>query len=141
MPSSASSFSSSLSEQKQPPEYSVRKGVLRNFTKFEGKHLCQSLFFNKVSGLRSATLLKKKLWHRCFPVNFANSEWSLFAFKLNCNVFCKRFLLEVTLLRQSFNKFVLVTLSRLIYEPIFFKINFDNFRNGVYHKRDSLNFI
>ena len=26
------------------------KGVLRNFTKFKGKHLCQSLFFNKVAG-------------------------------------------------------------------------------------------
>ena len=26
----------------------VRIGVLRNFTKFTGKHLCQSLFFNKV---------------------------------------------------------------------------------------------
>ena len=25
----------------------MRKGVLRNFTKFTGKHLCQSLFFNK----------------------------------------------------------------------------------------------
>ena len=49
---------------------SVKKGVLRNFTKFTGKHLCQSLFFNKVAGLRPATLLKKRLWHRCFPVNF-----------------------------------------------------------------------
>ena len=39
---------------------SLRKGVLKNFTKFTGKHLCQSLFFNKVAGLR----------HRCFPVNF-----------------------------------------------------------------------
>ena len=27
---------------------SVKKGVLRNFTKFTGKHLCQSVFFNKV---------------------------------------------------------------------------------------------
>ena len=45
---------------------SMKKGVLRNFTKFTGKHLCRSLFFNKV-----ATLLKKRLWHRCFPVNFA----------------------------------------------------------------------
>ena len=27
--------------------------------------------FNKVAGLRFATLLKKKLRHRCFPVNFA----------------------------------------------------------------------
>ena len=30
---------------------SVRKGVLRNFAKFTGKHLCQSFLFNKVAGL------------------------------------------------------------------------------------------
>ena len=47
-----------------------KKFVPRNFAKFTGKHLCQSLFFNKVAGLRPATLLKKRLWHRCFPVNF-----------------------------------------------------------------------
>ena len=29
-----------------------KKGVLKNFTKFTGKYLCQSLFFNKVAGLR-----------------------------------------------------------------------------------------
>ena len=50
---------------------SVRKGVLRNFAKFTGKHLCQSLFFNKVSGSGPATLFKKRLWYMCFPVNFA----------------------------------------------------------------------
>ena len=49
----------------------MTKGVLRNFTKFTGKYLCHSLFFNKVAGLRPATLLKKRLWHSCFPVNFA----------------------------------------------------------------------
>ena len=32
--------------------------------------MCQSLFCHKVAGLRPATLLKKRLWHRCFPVNF-----------------------------------------------------------------------
>ena len=26
--------------------------------------------FLKVAGLRPATLLKKRLWHKCFPVNF-----------------------------------------------------------------------
>ena len=46
------------------------KGVLKNFIKFTGKHLCRSLCFNKVAGLRPATLLKKRLWHRCFLVNF-----------------------------------------------------------------------
>ena len=38
---------------------SVRKGVLRNFVKLTGIHLCQSFFFNKVASLR------------CFPVSFA----------------------------------------------------------------------
>ena len=52
-------------------EVFYKKDVLKNFAKFREKHLCQSLFFNKVAGLRSATLLKKRLWHRCFPVKFA----------------------------------------------------------------------
>ena len=33
------------------PEVSCKKDVLRRFTKFLGKHLCQSLFLNKVAGL------------------------------------------------------------------------------------------
>ena len=53
--------------KKQPPWCSMKKDVLRNFAKLTGKHLCQSLFFNKVA----ATLLKKRLLHRCFPANFA----------------------------------------------------------------------
>ena len=33
------------------PEVFCKKGVLRNFAKFTGKHQCQSLLFNKVVGL------------------------------------------------------------------------------------------
>ena len=51
---------------------------LKNFSKFIEKRLCQSLFFNKVLGLRSATLLKRRLWHRCFPVNFVKFLRTLF---------------------------------------------------------------
>ena len=43
--------------QKQPPEVFYKKVVLTNFSKFTGKHLCQSLFF-------------KRLYYRFFPVNF-----------------------------------------------------------------------
>ena len=50
---------------------SVKKGVLRNFAKFKRKHLCQSLFFNKVSCVSPLTLLTKRLWHRSFSVIFA----------------------------------------------------------------------
>ena len=57
-------------ESSSRPEVFREKGVLRNFTKFTGKHLCQNLVLNKVAGLKSATLFKKRFWHRCFPVNF-----------------------------------------------------------------------
>ena len=35
------------------------------------ENTCARVFFNKVTGLRPATLLKKRLWQRCFSVNFA----------------------------------------------------------------------
>ena len=53
------------------PEVFCKKGVHKNFAKFTGKYLRQSPYFNKIAGLRPATSLKKRLWHRCFPVNFA----------------------------------------------------------------------
>ena len=49
----------------------VRKGVFRNFAKFTGKHLCQSLLFNKIAGLRPATLFKMRLQHRYFSADIA----------------------------------------------------------------------
>ena len=86
--------------------WSVRKGVLRNFAKFTGKHLCQSLFFNKVEGLRPGTLLIKRLWHKCFPVNFGKflrtpfyrtslddcfCIWDTFLYGTSCNFNSHRF--------------------------------------------------
>ena len=54
---SANSNKIELSEQfmvmwkeERPPELFFKKGILRNFAKFTGKHLCLSLFFNKVAG-------------------------------------------------------------------------------------------
>ena len=58
--------------QKQLSEVSNEKGVPKNFT-FTGKHPCPSLFLNKavlIKARGSATLLIKRLWHRCFCVNF-----------------------------------------------------------------------
>ena len=73
------------------PGLFCKKGVLRSFAKFTEKRLCQSLFFNKVVGPRPVTLLKKRLWHRCFLVNFAkflrtsflteHLQWLLLHFK------------------------------------------------------------
>ena len=41
----------------------MKKGVLRNFSKFTGKHRCQGLFFTKVAGLRPEnTFFTEHLW-------------------------------------------------------------------------------
>ena len=52
--------------QKKPPEVFYKNGVLRKFTKFTGKHTCQSLFFNKVAGL----LIKKEALAQVFSWEF-----------------------------------------------------------------------
>ena len=65
------------------------------------KHLYQSLFFDKVAGLRLATLLKKRLWRSCFPVNFAkflrtpslqNTSWRLLLYILRYLRFSLKFI-------------------------------------------------
>ena len=53
---------------------SIQKAVLKHFAMFTGKYLCWSLFLIK--------FIKKKLQHRCFPVNIArllraSSLWNI----------------------------------------------------------------
>ena len=45
--------------------------ALTKFARFTKNHLCRSIFFNKVVGLQPATLLKKRLRHKCFRANLA----------------------------------------------------------------------
>ena len=47
-----------MSSRSSRQEVFCKKAVLKNFSKFTRKHLYQGLFFNKVAGLRPATLLK-----------------------------------------------------------------------------------
>ena len=63
------------------PEVFCKKGVLRNFAKFIGKHLYQSLFFNKVAGLRSVTLLKKETLVQVFSCEFCEIAKNTFLHK------------------------------------------------------------
>ena len=44
-------------------------GVLKNFTKFIGKHLCWSHFLIKLQAPKVCNFIKRPLY-RCFPVNF-----------------------------------------------------------------------
>ena len=78
------------------PEVFCKEGVLRNYAKFIGKYLCQSLFFNKVAGLRLAILLKKRLWHRCLPLNFCKVSKNTLIEHLRktASKCCRRFLFK-----------------------------------------------
>ena len=49
-----------------------KTGVLKNLSKFTGKHLCQNFIFNKIVGLRLLQIYLKSPGHRVrtFLVNF-----------------------------------------------------------------------
>ena len=55
-------------------EVFCKKGVLKNFTKFTEKHLCQSLFFNKVTGQNTyfyrTPLVKNSQENTCARISF-----------------------------------------------------------------------
>ena len=55
--------------QKQPLEVFHKKAILKYFVIFTGKHLCWSLFFNKVSSHQACNLIKKGLQQKYFLVN------------------------------------------------------------------------
>ena len=77
------------------PEMVCKKVVLKNFAKFTGKHLCQSLLFNEVAGLRpeAGNFIKKETLVHVFPCEFwlifkniffiEHLWWLLLTFKCN----------------------------------------------------------
>ena len=56
---------------------SGRKGVFRNFAKFTGKHLRQSLIFNKVAGL-TCNFIKKGTLAQVFSCEFCKISKNAF---------------------------------------------------------------
>ena len=49
----------------------LRKKVFWEVSQYSQENTCaRASFFNKVAGPRPATLLKNRLWHRCYPVSF-----------------------------------------------------------------------
>ena len=71
---------------KSSHSYSIEKGVLKHFVKFTGKQLYQRSLFNKVVGLSPATLLKRRLWCRCFSVNFTKFLRAAFLQNHSCRL-------------------------------------------------------
>ena len=61
-----------MNVQKQPPEAFCKKMYSWKFYKIHRKTPVPETFFNKVAGLRLATLLKKRLWPQA--CNFIKKE-------------------------------------------------------------------
>ena len=59
---------------------SVKKGILGKFAKFTGKHLCKSLLFNKVAGLRpkASNFIKKEILAQVFSCEFCDVSKNTF---------------------------------------------------------------
>ena len=51
------------------PEVFCKTGVLKNFAKLTGKHLCQSLSFNKVASQRQQVLF----YNNCFIIQWGSN--------------------------------------------------------------------
>ena len=54
------------SSRSSRPEALCKKSVLKNLAKFIGKHLCQSLFFNKLQA-KACNFIKKEILAQVFP--------------------------------------------------------------------------
>ena len=61
------------------PEVFCKKGVLRNFAKFTGKYLCQSLFFIKVAGW--SRLIKRDTVAQVFSCEFCKISRNTFSYR------------------------------------------------------------
>ena len=69
-------------------EVFCNKGVLKNFTKFTGKHLCQSLFFNKIAGGKKCLFFGQ-------ACNFIKKETLVQVFSCEfCEIFKNAFFIE-----------------------------------------------
>ena len=62
------------------PEVFCEKDVLRNFVKFTGKHLCQSLLFNKVAG-GASNFIKKGTLAQVFSSEFCEISKNTFFYR------------------------------------------------------------
>ena len=64
--------------EKQPPQVFCKKGVLRDFAKFTGKHLCYSPFLNKIAGM-ACNFIKKETLTRVFSCEFCEITKNTFS--------------------------------------------------------------
>ena len=56
-----------------------KKGILRNFAKFTGKHLCQSVFFNKTA--EASNFIQKETLAQLFSCEICEISKNTFSYR------------------------------------------------------------
>ena len=72
--------SPNASKRSSRPDVFCKKGVLKNFAKLTEKHLCQSLFFNKVAG-PACNFIKKESPAQVFSYEFCKISKNTFFYR------------------------------------------------------------
>ena len=63
------------------PAVFYKKGGIKNFANFTGKHLCQSLFFNKLQAEAACNFIKKENLTQMFPCEFCEISMKIFSYR------------------------------------------------------------
>ena len=85
---------------------SIKNDIIKNFSKFTGKYLRLSLFFNKVGGLSPVIFIKKETLTQVFSCEFR---------KIFINTFFKEHLCETSLycFLQDYSRDIFSTMSNI----------------------------
>ena len=66
----------------------LKKGAFKNFAIFARKHLCWSLFFDKVVSLKASKFVIKSLQHMGLPMSITKFLRIAFLWNISCGCFC-----------------------------------------------------
>ena len=90
--------------QKQPSEVFYRKSCSKKFRNIHRKTPVLESPFDRLAGFKTCNFLKKRLLHRCFPVNIAKFLITLILMKI-----CEQLLLPFLLLTFNISSWGLVS--------------------------------
>ena len=96
---------------------SMQKDVLRNFTKFTGKHLCQSLFFKKSCSPKACNFIKKEILAQVLSCEFC---------EISKNTFFKEHLWRAA---SEFHPYYIIFIDSKILLPSYQKTKINGFNS------------
>ena len=111
-----------------------KRGVLGNFIKFTGKHLCQSLVFNNVAGLRpqACNFIKKETLAQVFSCEFCNISKNTFSYRTPLVTASRPSFFCLSTQKHNKNLALLIITTSCVSQTLFLSnVCLDNVSSGV----------